>query len=161
MSRGHLIDATWPVVVLVCPKRFDEGFVKTLNEDFDRIFARRQRFALITDTRAIIELPKPLERKLLAEWANRPDQLANTKTWNAGSATILQNAIMRTVMQGLYWIWTPASPQFAAKDDADSLTWCLELLAKEGIKPSMSEAAMREIIRRETARQGSIIPTAH
>lgn len=161
MSRGHLIDATWPIVVLVCPQRFDEGFVNALGPDFARIFARQKRFALITDTRPIIEVPKPRERKQLAEWANQPDQLVNQRAWNAGSATIVQNALFRTVLQGLYWVWTPPAPQFAAKDDGDALTWCAARLAKEGIELPISEPAMRDIIRKETARQGSFRPSAH
>lgn len=160
MSRGHIIDVTWPVVVLVCPERFDEGFVHSLEVDFARIFERRQRFALITDTRRLVEIPKPRERKLLTDWAARKDQLENQKTWNAGSSTIVQNALFRTVLQGLYWVWTPPAPQHAAKDEIDALTWCVQILAKEGIALPISEAALREIVKREMTRQGSYRPPA-
>lgn len=158
MSRGHIIDALWPIVVLSLPERFDETFVPTLDAGFARVFERKQRFALITDTRRIVELPKARERKALTDWASRPDQLLNQKTWNAGSATIVQNGIFRTVLQGLYWVWTPPAPQYAAKDEDDALTWCMQLLAKEGIALPMSESAMRELCHREMVRKGSHRP---
>jgi hypothetical protein len=160
MSRGHVIDATWPIIVLSMPQRLDEAFVHRLEANFELVFARKQRFALITDTRALIEIPKARERKLLTDWASRPEQLLNQKTWNAGSSTIVQNTLFRTVLQGLYWVWTPTSPQHAARDDEDAFTWCAQLLAKEGIALPMSEAATREILKREIARQGSYRPPA-
>ena len=160
MSRGHVIDATWPIVVLVLPSRIDQSFVHLLDTSFARVFARKQRFALITDTRPVIDLPKAKERKLLTDWASRPDQLLNQKTWNAGSSTIVQNAIFRAVLQGLYWVWTPTSPQHAARDEDEAFVWCVQLLAKEGIPLPITENAMREILRREMARQGSHRPPA-
>jgi hypothetical protein len=160
MSRGRIIDATWPIVVLVMPQRFDEALVQTLDLDFAKIFARKQRFALITDSRPVVELPKARERKMITDWASRPDQVVNQKTWNAGSSTIVQNALFRTVLQGFYWVWTPGSPQHAARDVDDAFTWCVQLLEKEKIPLSMTEAAMREILRREMARSGSNRPPA-
>jgi hypothetical protein len=124
MADVTLVTTGWPVVVLVCPPRFDAAWVAELDAKFAPVFAKKERFALVTDSSPVVALPSAVERKQLTAWTSRPDQIALQKRFNVGSSTIVKNAVMRGTLQALYWFWTPGSPQHASRDFDDAWSWC-------------------------------------
>jgi hypothetical protein len=147
-----VVTASWPVVVLVCPPIFEPRWVERLGTSFEDVFARRTEFALVTDTSAVKAIPSARERKLLGEWANRPDQLALQKKYNVGSSTIVKNALMRGTLQALYWLWTPAAPQHASRDFDDAWGWCLGMLEKRGVALPSPAGELRRAAERDMAK---------
>jgi hypothetical protein len=137
-----LLDA-WPVVVLVCPTRVDLAWVHGLDAQFGPVFARREVFAVITDTRPIATLPSAVERRALIAWTSRADHLENQKRWNAGSSTIVGNAVVRGTLQALYWFWTPPAPQHVGRDFADAWAWCVEKLRSRNVPLPVPEHELK------------------
>lgn len=128
-----LATSTWPVLLMVCPRRIDAAWIEEVQADFRDVFARERRFALVTDTSAIESVPGARERKMLGEWAGRADQLALQKQFNVGSATIITSPLIRGMLQALHWIWTPATPQHVSADFDGAWTWCARTLEERGV----------------------------
>lgn len=152
-SDAHLITAAWPVVIIMGPRHWDPAWIHAIDRRLTAdVFGRKQPYALITDTRPIENVPGAKERKVLAEWLTRPDQLASTKRWNVGSSTIVKNAVMRGSLQALYWLWTPATPQHAARDLDEAWAWCIEALAARDVALGMPAADLKAIAETEVHR---------
>jgi hypothetical protein len=149
VTEAVLITTGWPVVVLVCPTRLDASWIADLDRKFAPVFARRERFAVITDTAPLASMPSAIERKLLTEWASRPDQAALQKRYNVGSATIVQNPIVRGTLQALYWFWTPGSPQNASRDFDDAWAWCIGQLEAAKVPLALPAAELKSRVERE------------
>jgi len=147
-----VVTASWPVLVLVCPPKFEAAWVDEVSRSFEHVFARKEPFALITDSSAVASIPSARERKLLADWASRPDQLRLQKEYNVGSSTIVKNAVMRGTLQALYWLWTPASPQHASKDLDEAWDWCIAMLEKRNVSLNGTSRELRRIADREIAK---------
>jgi len=139
------------MVLLVCPRAFDASWVAQLDSGFRDVFARRTPFALVTDTTAVASMPGPLERKALTDWASRPDQLALQKELNVGSSTVVKSALMRGGLQALYWFWTPASPQHAARDFDEAWAWCLAKLDERRVALPHPPRELRRLADRDRA----------
>ena len=152
-----MVTASWPVLVLVCPPTFAPSWIAELESSFTEVFARDEPFALVTDTSAVNSIPNARDRKLLTTWANRPDQLALQKRLNVGSSTIVKNAVLRGTLQALYWLWTPAAPQHAARDFDDAWGWCLAMLEKREVKLPMPERELRRLADRDVARLHAVL----
>lgn len=149
MPHAHVITSTWPIVIIVGPSRWEPGWVEDLDRQLSALFARHERFAIVTDTRPITSVPGAAERKPLTEWLRRPDHLLKQARWNVGSATVMTSALVRGALQAIYWVWTPPSPQLAAKDFDEGWHWCVELLQKEQIAFPMPPSELRQLALRE------------
>lgn len=136
-----------PVVVIVCPERIDDVFVRALAHDFEPILCGDARYACITDTTRLLELPGPKQRKVLADWMNRTDVGDRQKVLNVGSSTLIQSAPMRAILTALYWLWTPPTPQHASRDVDDALDWCVSMLARDKVPLGTDEAHLRARVR--------------
>jgi hypothetical protein len=149
MTDALLVTSAWPIAVLACPAQFDAAWVTDLDRKVARLFARGEPFAFITDTSNVKAVPGAVERRLLADWAARPEQVAQQKRWNVGSATIVRSTVMRGALQALYWFWTPPCPQHAARDFDDAWSWSLTMLAKRSIALPRPAAELRALALRE------------
>ena len=105
------------------------GWGAALDVAFRQVFARKERFTVITDTTPLVTMPSAMERKAITDWAARPDHLELQKRFNLGSSTIIKNTLVRGTLQALYWVWTPGSAQHVARDFDESWAWCIEQLA--------------------------------
>jgi hypothetical protein len=74
---------------------YSEQEFKEMVAGYDALFARGDRYALITYTPDGGELPGAKERKRIAEWAESPRVRDLSKKLCVGSATIVENALMR------------------------------------------------------------------
>jgi hypothetical protein len=111
-----IVTASWPVVVVTLPSAFDDAQIAQLIEATDGLFARRERFAMITDSRSLETVPSALERRRLGEWLMRPEQLEQQRRWSVGNATVVDNPLVRGSLQAVYWIWSAPNPQHVARD---------------------------------------------
>lgn len=143
----RVVHVVGPVVVVVCPPRLDEGFVQELAGSFEPILSGDRRFACITETAAIGELPDAKNRKRLAQWMNRGDVRERQKGLNVGSSTLIYNGAMRAVATALYWLWTPPTPQHAAGSTDEALDWSLAQLSASGTRFEEPEGAIRARVR--------------
>lgn len=152
MVETVVVSSSWPIIVLICPPVFDASWIGGLEPSFRDVFARQQHFALITDTSNVTTIPAARERRLLGDWASRADQLALQRRWNVGSSTIVKGALMRGTLQALYWMWTPAAPQHAARDFDEAWGWCVSMLERRAIALPADPTTLRRLAERDMAR---------
>ena len=105
----------------------EAGSVEDLREEFDGWFARKERFALVTDTRPARGLPSARWRRDLTNWMNEPAVMANVVRYNVASATIFSSTVIRGGFTALTWIWRPPQPQLAAATMREAVEWCCML----------------------------------
>jgi hypothetical protein len=64
----------------------------------------------------------------------------------------VKNALMRGTLQALYWLWTPPSPQHAARDFDEAWVWCLSMVEKRGLPLPGSPRELRRLADRDIAK---------
>lgn len=147
--RARVVTSTFPVVLIVCPTQWGEGWVEDLDHQVSELFARNQRYALIVEASRVSGVPSAKDRKHLTDWLRRPEHLARQRRWNVGSSTIITNALVRGALQAIYWVWSAPAPQHAARDLDEAWRWCIEKLNAEKIPLPRPEAELLEEVRRE------------
>jgi hypothetical protein len=135
---GHptFLESAWPVVIVTTPAEFEETAVSTFRAEFERIFARRAKFALLVDTTATRSIPNARWRKDLADWMMDPAFQARQVKYNVGSANLIRSAPVRGALTALSWFWKAPTPQGYPKDLREGVEWCIERLADHGVSPS-------------------------
>jgi hypothetical protein len=152
-GQPTIVEAAWPVVVIDCPSAFADDSVETLAKGFERIFTRREVFAVAVDTSRVQHVPGARWRKAMAAWMNDEGFRAKQARYNAGSATVLRSAPVRGALTALGWLWKPPTPQAYPADLCDAVDWCIARLAEHGVAPSLS---LREYRQQLASRVGAI-----
>ncbi len=124
----------FPLVVAVGGLEYSEQELKEMMAGYDALFARGDRYALITYTPDGGQLPGARERKRIAEWAESPRVRDFSKKLCVGSATVVQNALMRGALTAITWLWKPAAPHKAVSTPNEGIEWCLDQLEGAGIR---------------------------
>ncbi|MDQ3031593.1 MAG: hypothetical protein M3Y87_04190 [Myxococcota bacterium] len=114
-----------------------------MTDGYEQLFARRERYSLISAAPSDADSMGARERKQIADWANTPRVRSVSRELCVGSATIVGNALARGALTAILWLWKPASPHevFTASDDA--VEWCLAQLERERVPLPLGAAAMR------------------
>jgi hypothetical protein len=152
-GRLQILESAWPVVLVDCPERLSRETVTTLADAFDRIFDRREKFAVMVDTSRVRHVPDAPWRKAMAEWMNDEAFKAKQSRYNVGSANVLRSAPMRGALTALNWLWKPPTPQGYPADLLEAVDWCIARLGEHGVAPSL---ALAEYRRQLAARYGAI-----
>jgi hypothetical protein len=125
--------AAWPLVVATCPTRVADESMESFIAVFTELHLRKERFALIFDTRPTQSLPSAKWRKAMADWANEPRVRLNTERYNVGWAIVFSSALARGACTALLWLWRPPSPQFAAATMEEAVDWCCQQLTRSDV----------------------------
>ena len=144
-------DSCWPLVIATMPQKVSLDSLHTLEQFYERCFARRERFASVTDTTALRSLPDAVWRKRLADWLNAPAFRERNRLYNVGSATILTWAPVRATLTAIQWLWEPPSPQYYASDMRSAVDWCVERLQAEKVPVSFRLADLHASLRKRVA----------
>jgi hypothetical protein len=129
-------ESAWPLVVSVCPASLAKDSAVAIADEFERILAKKDRFALIVDTTPVKSVPDAAWRKAITAWANDPEIRLKTERYNVGTALIMPSPLSRGIYTALGWIWKPASPQHASSTMADAVGWCSDALVNAGVPRS-------------------------
>lgn len=124
----------WPLVVLVGPRVCTAETVPRMEEAFELLFARRERYSLITATPKGSASMGARERRAIAEWANRPRIRATTGELCVCSSTIAKDALTRGALTAIFWLWKPTSPHHVASGHEEAVEWCLGQLMTEDLR---------------------------
>jgi len=134
VSDGLVFDeGLWPLVVLRLPTRFTPACMQGIIDGYERTYARKERFASLTDCSSTVRFPGAVERKMLAEWLGQPGRTENEKLYTVGAAIVLTSGPMRALMSAIRWINPPTSPQVWPATEAEAFEWCCEQLVNAGI----------------------------
>lgn len=138
--RTHL----WPLFVTIVPSRFDADDLQAYIAEVNKLYARKQRFATLVDTTAVIELPGAAARRILAEWQN--STIEQIRHYNVCTATVLSSTLVRGAMTAMHWLFKPPNEQVAVATLAEGFDFCVDRLEKDR-QPLSGE--LRRLVERE------------
>jgi hypothetical protein len=146
----RLDSSRFPLVLVTASGEITERDVDRLDADFEHVFAHHRRFAIVTHS-TIVRFPSTNVRERIAAWAKRPDVHAATSLLNVGHAYVVGNAIVRSSMAALLWLWDPPNPQFAAATYQEGVDWALVQLVETNAIDTHEALALRSTLISETA----------
>lgn len=137
-AGARLYLGLWPLVVIDLPTADRATYEAIFTEVERRVFAKRQPYVIVTDTRRVSAIPTADVRKYMADWMKQHEK-DNT---SLGSATIVESSLVRGALTALYWLFEPPTPQYVAKDWRDAHAWALARFdaAQVPLRPSLREA---------------------
>lgn len=122
--------SAWPLVNVEVSELSKEG-IASLTSEYDKVFARHERFAALLNTEALQSIPSAAERKVINDWSAKNEH--HMKRWNIGAATVVTSGPVRAAMTALTWVFRPPSPQYYASSALDGIDWCIGQLEEEGL----------------------------
>jgi hypothetical protein len=113
-----MITEHWPVVLTRVTGDLSDADCTALCEQWRTIFAKQETVVCITDAREARNRPSPKQRAMFAELGAALD--AQIRKHSLGHATVVENALIRSVMTAVGWLYKPPVPQpfFTTMDDA-------------------------------------------
>jgi hypothetical protein len=144
-----LDDSAWPLVVGICPENIRDASIPPLIAFFDRVHARKERFATMIDTRPLKTMPSAKWRRDITAWASDPTTEAASHRFNVGTAIVISSALARGVFVALGWLRKPASPVQAHATMTEATEWCTDLLWRAGVPLSAKVRVFRESLPEE------------
>ena len=141
----RIYDDTFPLLVGVGPKRFDEESVREMADAYEPYFRGAERYAVLTATPRDAVLPDARARRLMTDWLNSPRVRDCTRRLCVGTATIVPSTVTRGALTALLWFWTPGSPLKPVATVDEGLDYCFERMRIERVKLS-DEAAVRKLV---------------
>lgn len=136
-------DSHFPLVILSLGREFDQASIATFERGMEKLFARREKFAIACDLRALSKAPDAIVRKQLTDLLNREDFKAKQDRYQVGSSNIVDSAPIRAALTAVFWLWRPRAPMHAASDLPEAATWAVGQLRAAGvpIDPSLDAYA--------------------
>lgn len=141
---GCVHEETWPVLIHVGPKTFDEVGVRTTIELFERQFAAKRRYAVMTVTPSQAGLPDAKARRALAAWADSERVQGIVRERCVASAMVVRNALERGALTAINWLWRPVCPYRVTTSAEDALSYCIEQCTSAGLPFPEGEGALRK-----------------
>jgi hypothetical protein len=128
----RLDESYWPLIIATFSPEFDQAEVVALREGFDRVFRRRETYAVIVDTRPVSAIPDARCRQALGDWLHDPAVNDATVRYNAGAATIVASQVQRLMFTAVTWVWKSPSPHIAVTTMREAVEFCCEKLERAG-----------------------------
>lgn len=145
----RILDDTFPLLVAIGPKKYDQEAVDLMSRAYEPYFKRNERYALISVAPRDASMPGPKERKLITDWTNSARVRDCSARLCIGSATVVPNTLARGALTALLWFWTPPSPLQPVATVDEALDYCLGRLRAEGLPLRAGEQAVRKLVREQ------------
>jgi hypothetical protein len=129
-------ESAWPVVVMRCPVSFSKDSPHDIIDGFERMMSRNDHFAVIIDATPVKTIPNAAWRKTITDWANAPHTQRKTARYSVGTVMIMPSPLARGIYTAISWVVKHTSPQYAAANMADAVSWCCERLIVAGVPRS-------------------------
>lgn len=143
-ARVLFVDDFFPLVLCLGPDVWNDEAVNDLAAGSERLFARGERYALITCSPDKSEMGAR-ERKLITDWSNKPHVREKSRQFCIGSSTVVRSALHRGALTAIFWLWKPPSPHEAASTPEAAVDWCLDRLVSAEIPLPRSRDALRRL----------------
>lgn len=135
-----------PIIVVLAPTvEVSRESIVEMDAQYRNLWARGERYAIITHTAAGTDPAGPIQRKLIADWARRPDVKANAAKYCVASATLATSRVIRGTMTALLWLWRPPMPHRVTATPTAAVDYCLDALAEANVPLRMSERDTRRL----------------
>jgi hypothetical protein len=149
MSSGLLTfdESAWPILVMTCPQRVSKESAADVTARLDRYLSRKDRFAIIVDSSAVKAVPDAAWRKHITDWAGDPKTFHKSQQYTVGTALIMLSPLARGIYTAIGWVMKHPTPQHAARDMADAVSWCCEQLTRAGVPRSRRLIELQQSLR--------------
>jgi len=137
------MEETFPLVVCVAPSQWHELHVAKMTEEFERYFARGDRYALLTYAPRGASFADARIRRTIAEWANDGRVRKVSAELCVGSSTVVHDPFARAALRALTWFWKPACPQHTCAAADAGFEWCLTRLNEARVPLGRSAHELR------------------
>jgi hypothetical protein len=148
----RLIDLAFPIVLVVMPGTWTREVLDATFEEYEKLFARGERYVLITDTSDEEGNVFAKERRAMADWANQPRVRELSARLCVGTATVVSSPAQRALLTGLMWFFHPASPLHPVGTLDEATTWALAKAKEAGLTLRSTPEQVRITLRREVAK---------
>jgi hypothetical protein len=129
----RVLGDTFPLLVVVGPKRYDAESVKRLADAFEVYFQRGDRYAVISIQPEDSITPGAAERRLMLDWLESPRVRRYAGALCVGAATILEGALLRGAFTAVLWFWRPPFPMETVATVERAVEYCVERLRANGV----------------------------
>lgn len=143
-ASGRAFDfdiSCWPVVMVVLHGTQSEDDYLALFAEWERVFQRKERYAAITDARAVKERASPKQRAVIADWIKRVDpKLAVT---SVGHAVVIESAFVRGAMTAIQWLHKASVPEAYFSTVREAVDFATDRLTEQSVPLSPALRAFR------------------
>jgi hypothetical protein len=131
-----------PLVLVTTPAAFEDEAFEQAFRDFEGLFVRRARYALVIDTTAVVHVPSAKQRRRISEWEKA--HVDETRRWNVATAMVVSSSVVRGVLTALSWIVPDETPRTNVAKRHEAIEWCCAHLEAAGIVlPAVLQAHRR------------------
>jgi hypothetical protein len=154
-ETAQFTDSTWPLLLVRMPPIMNVTAIASIIQGFERVLARKERFALVADCSPIVKFPAALERRMLTDWLGQEARIEKEKLYTVATGVVLTSGAMRAFVSALYWVRRPPTPQVFKATQGEAVEWCCDRIVEAGLPFTPALAALRAEHRRvQTGRPG-------
>lgn len=140
------MEETFPLIVCVAPKEWDEGQVEKMIAAWERYFARGERYALLSHAPRGGGLANAKLRRRIADWANEPRVRTISAELCVASSNVVRDPFSRAAARALLWFWKPPCPYQTSGAPSEALDWCLTRLRAARVSLGRTEDDLKQRI---------------
>lgn len=143
-----LIDATFPLLVMVSGDKADDAEIRAMDEQFRKLYARGERYVLLTVPPRNAGAMAAKERKMIADWASQPHVHEGTKRCCVGSGVVVTSAMGRGALTAILWVWKPPVHLEIVSDVKSGIDYCVSVAKKSGLNLPYPDATLHKTLAR-------------
>lgn len=139
----RLLADTFPLLVGIGPKRYDEAAVAEMAAAFEPHFQAGKRYAFVSVQPEGTATPGAHERKLILDWADSPRVRRYATELCVSAATVVDGAVLRGALTAILWFWRPPFPMKPVATPQLGMDYCLDQLTLAGVSLPVSREVLR------------------
>jgi hypothetical protein len=150
----ELLGATFPLLIVILPKKYDAVTVQAMADAFRPYHARQQPFAVVHMQLKGVGVPTATERKLLTDWANSPSIRDVSARFCVVAAVVIPNPLNRGILTAINWVLKPVCPTVAVGTAIEGVDACLARLTEADVPlPRGADSLRKEALALLSARR--------
>ncbi len=153
MSKYQFNTEHWPIVSVELGESTTDAEHDEIFRRWEAIFARRERFAGITDTRRVRDVGSAKQRARVAEWTKSVGSVV--ARYSLGHAVVVDSALVRGALTAIGWVHRSPAPERYVGTVPAAWDYCLGNLKAAGIDVPPSVMAHRAKIAAQTVKLGA------
>jgi hypothetical protein len=121
----------FPFIVVTVYEGWNTPDVVFMLKQYEVLFQRNLRYALIVDTTRTSTSPNPMQRKLVTDWDVQ--NTANTERCNVGTAIVFSSALIRGTLTAMSWLVQRKVPIAYVATIQEASVWSQQRLKDAGV----------------------------
>ncbi len=147
MRGGFEIDeSAFPLVFINVSEGAEVAQLEEFFAAYERMLARNQPFANVTDVSRVRARPNALVRQRLAEWTRSIEP--RVVRLSKGDARVVDNALIRGAMTAISWLHQHPVKQEWFSNREEATAWAIQRLEEAGV--SIPAAVQRRVALRKS-----------